>query len=307
MNRLASRFAVVALASSAVLGLGLGPAFAAQGPCPDRTDKKPLPCYCKPPHGMDDSATTPAGVPVDIAVLANDTDALKPTLVSVSQPGHGTAVINADGTVTYTPAPGYSGPDTFTYTAKDLLGRTYTDTVNITVTPVGADDSATTAAGVPVGVPVLANDAGVSSPSLVSVSQPGHGTAVINADGTVTYTPAPGYSGPDTFTYTAKDASGQPYTQTVKITVTPVGADDSAVTRVDVPVTIWVLANDAGVSSPSLVSVSQPGHGTAVVNGDGTVTYTPAPGYDGPDMFTYTGKDASGQPYSQIVYITVNC
>src|SRR6185503_2436619 len=48
-----------------------------------------------------------------------------------------------------------------------------------------------------------------------------HGTAVANPDGTITYTPNAGYSGPDAFGYTATDGSAASNLATVSITVTP--------------------------------------------------------------------------------------
>ena len=74
------------------------------------------------------------------SVLANDADA-EGNLLSISgvtQPPHGTAsneVVN----VLYTPAAGFSGTDSFTYTIADGQGGFATATVTVTVTPAGAD------------------------------------------------------------------------------------------------------------------------------------------------------------------------
>jgi hypothetical protein len=71
-----------------------------------------------------------------ISVLANDTDIEGTALAvaGVSDPPHGTAVVNANGTVTYTPDTGYSGPDAFGYTATDGSASSNIATVSITVT-----------------------------------------------------------------------------------------------------------------------------------------------------------------------------
>ncbi|MGA4495787.1 DUF5801 repeats-in-toxin domain-containing protein [Vreelandella venusta] len=50
-------------------------------------------------------------------------------------PSHGTATVNADGTITYVPSDNYSGEDTFTYTTT-TDNETKTFTVNVTVNPV---------------------------------------------------------------------------------------------------------------------------------------------------------------------------
>ena len=51
-----------------------------------------------------------------------------------------------------------------------------------------------------------------------------HGSVVLNANGTVTYTPDADYAGPASFTYTVADAAGTPSanTATVSLTVTDV-------------------------------------------------------------------------------------
>ncbi len=83
-----------------------------------------------------DSATTTQNVPVNIAVLANDTDLDKDTLriIVFTQPGHGKVTKNGLILV-YTPTSGYSGNDSFTYTLSDGHGGTAKATVSITVKP----------------------------------------------------------------------------------------------------------------------------------------------------------------------------
>ena len=44
--------------------------------------------------------------------------------------------LNADGTVTYTPAANFTGTDTFTYTVRDGNGGSDDGTVTVTVDPV---------------------------------------------------------------------------------------------------------------------------------------------------------------------------
>jgi hypothetical protein len=47
-------------------------------------------------------------------------------VISVTQPPNGTAVLNGDQTVTYTPDPGFFGNDSFTYTIRDNANCTFT-------------------------------------------------------------------------------------------------------------------------------------------------------------------------------------
>lgn len=70
-------------------------------------------------------------------VLANDTDAESNPLTAalVTGPAHGTLVLNADGSFTYTPDADWFGVDTFTYMANDGANSNVA-TVTITVTDV---------------------------------------------------------------------------------------------------------------------------------------------------------------------------
>lgn len=90
------------------------------------------------PVAANDSYSANQGTPLTVAppgVLANDTDADSNPLsaVKVGDPAHGTLTLNANGSFTYTPAAGYSGPDSFTYKANDGTAESNVATVSITV------------------------------------------------------------------------------------------------------------------------------------------------------------------------------
>jgi hypothetical protein len=181
-----------------------------------------------PPVAQNDTATTATGAAVTINVLANDSDPDGDplTVTTVTTPAHGSAVINAGTTVTYTPQPGFAGSDAFTYTISDGRGGTASATVAVTVNavdhpPVAKNDSASTTRGRPVQINVLANDSDPDGDPLkvTGVSKPPFGIVVINADNTITYTPQAGFVGTDTFTYTISDGRGGTATATVKVTV----------------------------------------------------------------------------------------
>ena len=81
-------------------------------------------------------ATLNEDAAITIDVLANDTDADGDAMsvTEVAQPAHGAVVLNADGTVTYTPDANYNGTDSFTYTISDGAGGFDTATVSLSVT-----------------------------------------------------------------------------------------------------------------------------------------------------------------------------
>ncbi len=92
----------------------------------------------RPPVAANSAAWTAPGQPVTIAVLANDSDpngdAL--TVTSAGQGQHGTVAVNPDSTVTYTPAAGFTGTDSFAYTVTDSQGMSATATVTVTVSAI---------------------------------------------------------------------------------------------------------------------------------------------------------------------------
>ena len=69
-------------------------------------------------------------------VLGNDTDIDSGTLTAllVSPPAHGALTLSGNGSLSYTPAVGYSGPDSFTYVATDGASSSSPASVAITVT-----------------------------------------------------------------------------------------------------------------------------------------------------------------------------
>jgi hypothetical protein len=76
-------------------------------------------------------------------VLANDTDPDGDplTVTAVTTPQHGTAALNSNGTVTYTPTTGYTGTDAFSYTVSDGRGGTASAAVTLTVGTPAATSS----------------------------------------------------------------------------------------------------------------------------------------------------------------------
>lgn len=165
------------------------------------------------PVAVDDEVTTEEDTPVEINVLANDSDvdgdAL--TIVALGTPGYGTTVVGGPSSVVYTPTLDFNGTDVFTYTISDGEFEA-TATVTVTVLPVNdapiaMDDEVETDLDLAVVIRVLDNDYDVDGDAItvIAITQPVTGTATLHADGTVTYTPAMGFRGADHFTYTISD------------------------------------------------------------------------------------------------------
>ena len=261
------------------------------------------------PVAGDDAATTSEDTAVTIGVLANDSDADGDAVAvaSVSAPSHGTAVVNAEGTIAYTPAADYSGSDSFTYIATDSQGGlSAAATVSVTISnqndaPSAANDSYSTSEDTPlvmVAPGVLGNDSDPDGDAITAslVSGPLHGTLTLNPNGSFSYTPAADFNGTDTFTYRAGDGSLNSSVATVGIEViavndAPGGVADSYSLAEDTTLSVdapGVLGNDVDAEGDSLsaFALSAPSHGLLQFNADGSFSYTPEPDFSGIDGFT---------------------
>ncbi|HYH50024.1 MAG TPA: Ig-like domain-containing protein [Acidimicrobiia bacterium] len=121
-----------------------------------------------------DTRVTPVDQPVEISVLANDSDSNGDALsiTSVSTPAHGTATISGPR-IRYVPATGFAGVDSFTYKVSDGRGGSATGTVTVTVQRPsdGVDiDAATTVESAPQATPALPVAVAVTSPNAGRVS-----------------------------------------------------------------------------------------------------------------------------------------
>ncbi|MGD8634696.1 MAG: Ig-like domain-containing protein, partial [Anaerolineales bacterium] len=293
------------------------------------------------PNAVDDAYSTTEDLPLIVStpgLLSNDTDASWDTLTTTldTPPSHGIAVVNLDGSFSYTPTANYFGTDSFTYLACDAGASCDGATVDLMInavpdSPNAQDDSysvdedqslSISAAGVLINdvdpdnlVPPLWSGLVVNSSPLVGPSHAAVGSFTLNADGSFDYSPAPDYFGPDQFTYQVCDTPlpGSCDTATAYITVNsvndlPVALDDFSSTDEDVGVTIDVLSNDSDVldGDPlSVDSVTQGGHGS-VTHTAGDVTYTPDANWFGTDTFTYTISDGNGGFATASVEVTVN-
>jgi hypothetical protein len=283
------------------------------------------------PVATADTATGQTGTPIIVGVLLNDTDPDGDplTVVSATAGTHGTTTVNSGLTVTYTSAPGFVGTDNFIYTIDDAHGHTTNGLVTVEVTaappvnhlPIANADAAATLAGVPVVIDVLGGttpgavadtDPDGDGLTVLSVTQGTGGLASLQVDGTIRFTPATGFAGVASFTYTITDGVSGNASALVRVTVTqpnraPVAVADSAATTAGVAVTIPVLANDSDPDGDTLTisSVGTAVGGTAAISGS-SVIFTPSAGFTGAGSFSYTIGDGRGATASANVSVTVN-
>jgi hypothetical protein len=168
-----------------------------------------------------------------LAVLSNDSNAVGGTVTLTSVPAFGTAVVNVNGTITYTPNVNVSGADLFTYTVTvgTQVSNAATASINITpvaLPPVAVNDTVNAIVNTPAAINVLANDTDPNGTATIvsaaSVTQPtpvGATTSVVGGIVTFNATKA----GPYTFTYKAVDAGGLISLNTATVTVQVAAAE----------------------------------------------------------------------------------
>ncbi|WP_167853580.1 tandem-95 repeat protein [Roseovarius aestuariivivens] len=277
------------------------------------------------PVAVDDTVNTLEDTPVTFNPAANDTDvdgdALTVTGVDPIDPAFGTVTLNPDGTVTYQPAVNYNGPVEVGYTVSDPDGLSDTGKILINVgavpdAPVAEDDIATTPEDVAIVLTPLDNDTDPDGDTLTitGANVPTDQGAVTFTDTTITFTPAANYNGEATISYTITDGNGGTDSAEIAVEVTPVNDDPVAVddienTDEDVPITFNPAENDTDVDGDPLVVSAvdpvDPAEGVAVLNPDGTVTFTPAPNFNGPVEIGYTVSDGQGGTDTGVALVNV--
>ncbi|MCW8933646.1 MAG: retention module-containing protein, partial [Gammaproteobacteria bacterium] len=138
---------------------------------------------------------------VNITYAAADVDGTIVSTVVNVDPALGTAVVNANGTITFTPTANFNGDATVTVVTTDNDGATATQTSIITVSDVNdaptltVQSVATTSEDNAVSITYAAADVDGTIVSTIATVDPAQGTAVVNANGTITFTPATNFNG----------------------------------------------------------------------------------------------------------------
>ncbi len=284
------------------------------------------------PTSRNDAYATAKNTPITVnatnGVLANDTDPNKDGLVAAvdtSPPAsEGTLALKRDGSFTFTPQPNFVGTSTFTYHASDGTKNSNISRVSIVVSssvPVAVNDKYTTPVNTLLTVPApgfLGNDidpgGNKKTWTATVVSKTTNGTLTSSGDGSFSYTPKPGFTGSDTFTYTASNGTDITNRATVTIVVAnttsggPIAVDNKYETRVDqiliIDAKTGILSNDTG-SNLTPIIVQNVSKGNLSLANDGSFSYQPNKGYAGVDRFTYKVNDGTNDSNIATVTITI--
>ena len=263
-----------------------------------------------------------------IDVLAND---INPSvfpmyIILLSSPPNGSAVVNVDETITYTPNLNYNGIDTFSYLAcnTDPLFPSCDDAqvvlsiIPMPDYPVALDDTVNVNTGSETTIYVQANDTNYDAEEVVTsiLIAPEHGAASVVNDDSIHFAASATYYGLDSLVYTLCKAGSDIYcdTATVHILINSVNffhpdcIDDHFTVTIGSSEDLDVLANDSDgdgdiLHVAGLLYSETLLHGTVTLSPDGVVTYTGSS--DGIDHFSYIACDGNAPEYCDTANVTV--
>jgi len=246
---------------------------------------------------------------VHVAAASSDLSVPPPALAVLGSQTFAGGAVTA-GAFTSLPLAATAVPPTKVDVASTAGGSSAADVVvlpglpmNPKITPVVVSDAFSVAAGTTSALPVGANDP--SAGTMLIITPPASGSAVLGVAGSINYTPAVNFTGADSLQYVVQDATGAvSNVATVAITVNfaalpPTANADQTAQQVNTAKVINVIANDTAATGTtlnpaSIVISTPPASGTATANLDGTITYR-AGAATGIVTFAYTVKNNFGQ------------
>ncbi len=222
---------------------------------------------------------------------------------------NGVASINGLGQWTYTPNANFNGVDSFTILTTDDDGNAETQIITINVqslndAPTSSDANISFSEDFNfVSALPAAFDLDGDAVTYSLFTQPSHGSVVVNANGSFSFSPTSNYNGADQFSFMINDGQGGTAVYLVSVTIDPVNdlpttstvtlssmAEDTSRTITQTE----LLANATDVDGDALTVTSlqiASGSGSLSNNGNGTWTYTSAQDDDSSVTFTFTISD----------------
>ncbi|MBO9707868.1 MAG: autotransporter domain-containing protein [Caulobacter sp.] len=285
-------------------------------------------------------AVAPVVVPTQVGATADSPQTISlsglisgvyTSVVIVDQPQHGTAsvqgglrpsglraqVLPTPTQILYTPNPGYSGSDSFSYAAVGPGGTSTPAVVQIAVnptsTPSAADKTLAVVSGQSATLAATEGAQGGPFTAVAVAAAPTLGQVVVSGE-TIVYTPNPGVSGTDHFSYTLTNMNGVSQPIAVTVTVSPL-------VQVGPPITLDILAGQTATTSltaratggpftsAAVVSVSPRSAGATAITspsaGGYALTFTPAADFTGSATITYSLTNASQASGQGVVTVNV--
>ncbi|MBT9555929.1 MAG: tandem-95 repeat protein [Myxococcales bacterium] len=278
-----------------------------------------------------DSANVDEDGTITVDIQGNDpSGGVSVATVIVTPPAHGSALVLADGQVTYVPAANYNGTDSFTYQLDDGTSLSDPASVDVTIAAVADEPTIADVSGSTIdedaatgAITVAIGDVDdLSGGSLTLTGTSSDTTLVPNSNivfggsgnsRTVTITPAENRNGSATITLRVTDATSLFATDALSLTVTAqndaptASADDVDASEGAETTGATLLANDGDIDGDALTAqlVSGPAHGTLELNSDGTFRYVHDGSETTSDQFSYRAYDGTVHSAPVLVSIAV--
>ena len=232
------------------------------------------------------------------SLLSNDSDPDGDSLAlqSIQNATNGTAALDGNGDVLFTPDTNFNGVATFEYTINDGNGSTASATVSVSVAaendnPIALSDLANTTedtSAIFQAAGLLANDTDIDGDplSIQSVQNAVNGTVSLDSNGDVLFSPGAGFSGSASFDYSVTDGNGGAASATVAVDVAATSAGETLI---------------GGSGKDTLIG----GAGDDILTGNGGNDVLTGGG--GNDVFAYAGgnngydKVSGGDGFDRIV------
>ena len=216
---------------------------------------------------------------------------------------------------TYVPNAGVTGADSFTFRVSDGVNTSVAATVSITVAaanhlPVANSQSVSVRAGVARAITLTGSDPDGNSLTYRTASSPTHGTLSGTAPN-LTYTPAAGYTGADSFDFRDNDGQLSSLAATVTLNVAgnsaPVATAQSVSVQSGQSVAITLAGTDPDSDPLTYALVTGTGPTSGTLSGTApNLTYTPNASFTGADSFQFRVSDGQANSAAATVSITVN-
>ncbi len=266
-----------------------------------------------PPQPTAAPVVTSLGQQGSTQVMTNDPDEGDTHTFTVTADGrHGKAYLGAEGMVVYIPQDDFAGVDRFEVTVTDNRGVTGATWVSAAVRMSPADATAAanleTWKNTPAGYVVYPEE-GVPHTYAI-LTPPANGSAEVDGQGLLTYTPDEGFDGEDAVDVSLQLLGGGATEATVTVLVRNRAPNPSAAgihTESGLPGNTNVASGDPDPRDAAVYSIhAQPAFGSATVNALGLVTYYPDGLVSGSDSLVVEIVDGSGAAATTAVNVTVH-
>lgn len=168
------------------------------------------------------SVTTDEDVPLEIVLSGSDPDDDPLSFTIVTSPTQGILSGVAPDLI-YSPSPNYNGNDSFFFIVNDGLQSSESAEVEITITPindppVAEPQSISTRESIPTAITLSGMDIDGDELTYQVINFPEHGI-LSGTTPNLTYSPTPGYTGMDSFTFVANDGELDSMEAIISITI----------------------------------------------------------------------------------------